>query len=84
LLGYYFSIAEPGSTYGAAGSIILFLLWISYSCLIFFFGVNFTKVYSTHYGEGIIPYDNFSRVRKKEVLLDENGKQTEQVSSNDG
>ncbi len=83
LLGYYFSIAEPGSTYGAAGSIILFLLWISYSCLIFFFGANFTKVYSTHYAEGIIPYDNFSRVRKKEVILDENGKQTGQIASKD-
>lgn len=77
LLGYYFSIAEPGSTYGAAGSIILFLLWISYSCLIFFFGANFTKVYATYYGDGIIPYENYSRVRKREILIDSNGNQSE-------
>lgn len=72
LLGYYFSVAEPGSTYGAAGSLILFLLWISYSCLIFFFGANFTKVYATYYGDGIVPYDNYSRVRKKEIIIDQN------------
>jgi membrane protein len=80
LLGYYFSIAEPGSTYGAAGSIILFLLWISYSCLIFFFGANFTKVYSTYYGDGIIPYENFSRVRKREILVGINEKQSGKIS----
>lgn len=49
LLGYYFGKSDPGSTYGAAGSIVLILLWVSYSCLIFFFGAAFTKVYSNMY-----------------------------------
>ena len=49
LLGLYFGQSDPGSTYGAAGSIVLILLWVSYSALIFFFGAEFTKVYSRTY-----------------------------------
>lgn len=50
LLGLYFGTANPGSTYGAAGGIVLVLLWVSYSCLIFFFGAAFTKEFSKKYG----------------------------------
>ncbi len=49
LLAYYFKTMEPGSTYGAAGSIILIMLWVSYSSLLLFFGAQFTKVYSDRY-----------------------------------
>ncbi|MBN3519069.1 YihY/virulence factor BrkB family protein [Algoriphagus lutimaris] len=70
LLALYFGATNPGSTYGAAGSLILILLWVSYSCLIFFFGAEFTKVFSIKYGYGIIPYEHFSRVKKKEVIID--------------
>lgn len=70
LLGIYFGTAEPGSTYGAAGSIVLVLLWVSYSCLIFFYGAMFTKVFSIRYGYGIRPRKNYSRVKKKEVILE--------------
>ena len=50
LLGLYFGASNPGSTYGAAGSVVLILLWVSYSCLIFFFGAEFTRVFSLRYG----------------------------------
>jgi membrane protein len=51
LLGLYFGKAEPGSGYGAAGSVILILLWTSYSSMILFYGAEFTKAYSQfHYG----------------------------------
>jgi membrane protein len=51
-LGLYFGKAHPGSGYGAAGSVILILLWTSYSSMIVFFGAEFTKVYSDYfYGE---------------------------------
>jgi membrane protein len=53
LLGLYFGKAEPGSGYGAAGSIILILLWTSYSSMIFFFGAEFTKAYSLQYHGGV-------------------------------
>ncbi|WP_026752812.1 YihY/virulence factor BrkB family protein [Sediminibacter sp. Hel_I_10] len=49
LLAIYFSEMQPGSTYGAAGSIILIMLWVSYSSLILFYGAHFTKVYSDTY-----------------------------------
>ena len=55
LLGYYFSKANPGSTYGAAGTVVLILLWVSYSCLILFFGAQFTWVFAKHYTIDISP-----------------------------
>ncbi len=55
LLGLYFGRADFDSTYGAAGTIILILLWVSYSCLILFYGAEFTRVYAEKYGFGIEP-----------------------------
>lgn len=49
ILSFYFGKTEPGSTYGAAGSIIIVMLWTSYSSLIVFFGAQFTKIYSDKY-----------------------------------
>jgi membrane protein len=46
LLGIYLAKAAIGSTYGAAGSLVAFVVWIYYSAQIFFFGAVFTKVYS--------------------------------------
>lgn len=57
LLGYYFGEANPGSTYGAAGTIVLILLWVSYSCLILFFGAEFTYVYAKKYSIIVHPSD---------------------------
>ncbi|MCY7408907.1 MAG: YihY/virulence factor BrkB family protein [Chitinophagales bacterium] len=49
LLGFYFGTASPGSGYGAAGAVILILLWTSYSSMIVLFGAQFTKMYSEFY-----------------------------------
>src|SRR5690606_37928163 len=46
LLSFYFGQAEPESTYGAAGSVVLILLSVSYSCLILFYGASFTRVFA--------------------------------------
>jgi membrane protein len=48
-LGLYFGKAEPGSRYGAAGSVVLVLLWVSYSSMIVFYGAEFTKAYADRY-----------------------------------
>lgn len=45
-LSLYFGKANPATAYGAAGSIILVLLWVSYSSMIVFFGAEFTHEYS--------------------------------------
>lgn len=55
LLGFYFSKAEPASTYGAAGSIVLIMLWVTYAGLILLFGAEFTRIYADRYGEEIRP-----------------------------
>lgn len=48
-LGLYFGKAEPGVGYGAAGSVILILLWVAYSSMIVFYGAEFTKAFADHY-----------------------------------
>lgn len=56
-LGLYFAYSDPGSAYGAAGSIILIMLWVSYAGMILFFGAEFTRVYARHHGRRIVPSD---------------------------
>lgn len=63
LLGLYFGKVEPGSGYGAAGTVILILLWTSYSSMILFFGAEFTKAYSDLY-YGNVPANEIA-VKKK-------------------
>lgn len=48
-IGLYLSKANPGSAYGAAGSIVIILLWVSYSSMIFFYGAEFTRAYADHF-----------------------------------
>lgn len=50
LIGLYMRHLTPESVYGAAGSIIIILLWLYYSAQIFLFGAEFTKVYAYKYG----------------------------------
>lgn len=55
LIGLYMQYTAPGSAYGAAGSLIVLLLWVNYSAAIMYFGAEFTKQYAQKYGKGIIP-----------------------------
>lgn len=41
----YFEMAQPASSFGAAGSVILLMLWVSYSCMILLIGAEFAKTY---------------------------------------
>jgi len=52
-LGFYFDRSDPTSAFGAAGSIILLLLWVYYSAQIIFLGAEFTEVYARELGSGI-------------------------------
>ena len=54
-LAFYFGTAQPASLYGAAGSIILILLWVSYSSMIMFFGAEFTATYANMYAAKVPP-----------------------------
>ena len=53
LIGLYLGKASLESTYGAAGSLVLLLVWVYYSAQLFFFGVEFTKVYARTFGSHI-------------------------------
>lgn len=55
LLTYYFDTFKPTSSFGTAGTIILLMLWINYTCQIIFFGAEFTKVYAKKKGHKLIP-----------------------------
>jgi len=55
-LSLYFGKADPGNGYGAAGSVILILLWVSYSSMIVFYGAEFTHAYAVQQ-DGYIPPD---------------------------
>jgi membrane protein len=50
LIGMYLGKASFGSTYGAAGSLVIVLVWVYYSAQIFFFGAEFTQVYACEHG----------------------------------
>ncbi len=53
LFGIYLGYSTIGSAYGAAGSLVVMLVWVYYSALAFFYGVEFTYVYANKYGSQI-------------------------------
>jgi membrane protein len=55
LIGLYLGNSAVASTFGAAGSLVLLLVWIYYSAQILFFGAEFTQVYANNYGSKIVP-----------------------------
>jgi membrane protein len=57
-MAIYFQLTSVGSLYGAAGSIIVVLIWFYYSSQIFLYGAEFTQVYATRYGSTIQPADH--------------------------
>jgi len=54
LIGLYLSTAAPGSAYGAAGSLVAFLLWVFYSAQVILIGAEFTQVYASFRGRNIV------------------------------
>lgn len=62
LLGFYISHSDPGSAYGAAGSLAVLLVWVYYSAMIFFLGAEFTQAYAERRGSGIQPDEGAVRV----------------------
>ena len=50
-IGVYLGQASVGSAYGAAGSMVVLLVWVYYSALILFFGAEFTQAWATRHGE---------------------------------
>ncbi|WP_166926470.1 YihY/virulence factor BrkB family protein [Flavobacterium poyangense] len=66
-IGFYLGSSTIASVYGAAGSVIIILVWVYYSAIILYFGAEFTKVYAKSYGGKIVP-NEYSVEIKKEIF----------------
>ena len=78
-ISFYIGKSQVGSTYGAAGSLVILLLWVYYSAIILYFGAEFTKAFAIKYGSKIHP-DQYA-VTTKTVEV-ESGNQTIQEKEN--
>ncbi len=67
LISYYLGHNRMTSAYGAAGSVIVILLWVYYSAIILYFGAVFTRVYAIHTGSHIYPDDYAVWIKEVEV-----------------
>lgn len=71
LIGLYLGNSQLTDTYGAAGSFIIILIWVYYSCIIVLFGAECTQVYTRLYGRGVEPKRYAVRVETQEVDTEE-------------
>ena len=79
-LSIYFGKANPASAYGAAGSIVLILLWVSYSSMIVFFGAEFTKQYAVYHGHEILPTEAAEKIEEGTDSIEEEHKAAKEKS----
>ena len=62
VLGLYLGRSSTVSVYGAAGSLVVLLIWVYYSAQILFFGAELTQVYANQYGTHVRPAPNAERI----------------------
>jgi membrane protein len=55
VIGYYLGDTDPGSAYGAAGSLAVVLIWVYYTSMVVLFGSVVTRVWAERYGRGVKP-----------------------------
>jgi membrane protein len=67
LIGLYLGNSDLGSSYGAAGSLAILLVWIYYSVVIFLFGAQITYYIAEHIGGNIIPKSQAVKVEIREI-----------------
>jgi membrane protein len=58
VIGLFLAYTATGSAYGAAGSLIMVLVWVYFSSQLVLFGAELTRAYADHLGRPIIPSDN--------------------------
>ena len=62
LIALYLGKSSVSSAYGAAGSLVLLVIWVYYSACILLIGAEFTQVYASRFGRRIEPSDNAERL----------------------
>ena len=68
-ISLYISKTNVGSTYGAAGSLVILLVWVYYSAVILYLGAEFTKAYALKYGSAIHPSAYAVTIQQVEVEM---------------
>jgi membrane protein len=71
LIGFYLGRSNPGEAFGAAGSVVVILVWLYYTSLILLAGAEFTQVWAKRYGSRIEPDDDAVRVVEEERVVEE-------------
>lgn len=69
-IGAYLGSSTIATVYGAAGSVILILVWVYYSAIILYFGAEFTKVFAYTVGQKIIPNEYSVQVIKEDIEIE--------------
>ncbi|MDT0676879.1 YihY/virulence factor BrkB family protein [Autumnicola musiva] len=90
LIGFYFGQSDPASIYGGASSVVLILLWVYYTCLILFYGAEFTVQYALHKNERVEPnsyaepaiYQEMEKLESKRIQLKEEKEIVDKLKSN--
>jgi membrane protein len=72
IIGLYIETAGTASAYGAAGSLIVILVWVYYTAAIMYLGAEFTRAYANHIGLRIQPADYAVYVEQTEREMDTN------------
>ncbi len=89
LISFYFGQSSPGSVYGGASSVVLILLWVYFTCLILFFGAEFTvqyallkkeKVEPNRFGEPAI-YQEMEKLEQRKMELKEEKRIVDKLKS---
>ncbi|POY34814.1 ribonuclease BN [Solitalea longa] len=81
LIGVYLANNTISNAYGAAGSLILTLLWVYYSAVILYFGAEFTQVYAQMFGKSLEPNDYAMWIEQQEVVLTTEQKEAKVVKA---
>jgi membrane protein len=79
-IGFYLGSSTVASVYGAAGSVIIILVWVYYSAIILYFGAEFTKVYAKSYGGKIYPNEYSVEIAKEIYEIDEPKKEPIEIT----
>lgn len=68
-IGYYLGRSDLATVYGAAGSIMIIMVWVYYSSVILYLGAEFTKVYAKLYGGKILPNEFSIWIKTEEIQV---------------
>jgi membrane protein len=71
-ISFYIGQSDVGSTYGAAGSLVVLLVWVYYSSIILYFGAEFTKAYAVEFGSAIHP-NQYAVITRQVEVQDDSG-----------